>query len=189
MSTRCPIYAYTNRKNTTNHLPIICNRIASTWAPQWPDSATVSRCFETTLSLWRVYTFSQSAFTDGGWRQWAVPLTAGRRLIWMTAMADVTAHRPFHLVVFGATGFTGGFVVEEVARLAADSLDGGPLKWAVAGRSRRRLEDVLTRAANRLCRCSDWPPLWHPCRLWQGVTVRSGSPRSRRTLAVTCVAG
>lgn len=77
----------------------------------------------------------------------------------MTAMADVTADRPFHLVVFGATGFTGGFVVEEVARRAKDSPGGGPLKWAVAGRCRRRLEDVLDRAADRLCRCSGRPPL------------------------------
>lgn len=101
----------------------------------------------------------------------------------MTAMADVTPDRPFHLVVFGATGFTGGFVVEEVARRAADSLGGGPLKWAVAGRCRRRLEDVLSRAAHRLCRCSGRPPLWYPgsSRLYEWVTVLLWRPHSRKT--------
>ncbi|KAI3363620.1 hypothetical protein L3Q82_001252 [Scortum barcoo] len=65
-------------------------------------------------------------------------------------MAAVTSGRPYHVIVFGATGFTGQFVVEEVARCAAQSPDGSALKWAVAGRSRRRLEEVLKRAAGRL---------------------------------------
>lgn len=67
--------------------------------------------------------------------------------------AAVTPSRPFHIVVFGATGFTGQFVVEEVARCAAEGPSGSALRWAVAGRSRRRLEEVLKRAADRLCRC------------------------------------
>uniref|UniRef100_A0A671WS63 Saccharopine dehydrogenase-like oxidoreductase n=1 Tax=Sparus aurata TaxID=8175 RepID=A0A671WS63_SPAAU len=58
--------------------------------------------------------------------------------------------RPYHVIIFGATGFTGQFVVEEVARTAAEGPGGAPLKWAVAGRSRQRLEDVLGRAAGRL---------------------------------------
>ncbi|KAM3603388.1 uncharacterized protein V6R79_021224 [Siganus canaliculatus] len=65
-------------------------------------------------------------------------------------MAAVTSSRPYHVIIFGATGFTGQFVVEEVARRATESPDGSPLKWAVAGRSRQRLEDVLNRAAGRL---------------------------------------
>ena len=64
-------------------------------------------------------------------------------------MAAVTSSRPYHIIIFGATGFTGQFVVEEVARCAADS----SLKWAVAGRSRQRLEEVLKKAAGRLCMC------------------------------------
>lgn len=68
-------------------------------------------------------------------------------------MASVTSTRPYHIIVFGATGFTGQFVVEEVARCAADSPVGSPLKWAVAGRSRQRLEEVLKQAAGRLCMC------------------------------------
>uniref|UniRef100_A0A672YD72 Saccharopine dehydrogenase-like oxidoreductase n=1 Tax=Sphaeramia orbicularis TaxID=375764 RepID=A0A672YD72_9TELE len=65
-------------------------------------------------------------------------------------MASVTSSRPFHLIIFGASGFTGQFVVQEVARCAAESPGGSPLKWAVAGRSRQRLEEVLKHAAERL---------------------------------------
>uniref|UniRef100_UPI0037E88898 saccharopine dehydrogenase-like oxidoreductase n=1 Tax=Semicossyphus pulcher TaxID=241346 RepID=UPI0037E88898 len=65
-------------------------------------------------------------------------------------MASVTSSRPYHIIIFGATGFTGQFVVEEVARCAAESPGGGSLTWAVAGRSRQRLEDVLKHAAGRL---------------------------------------
>lgn len=65
-------------------------------------------------------------------------------------MAAVTSSRPYHIIIFGATGFTGQFVVEEVARCAAESPGGSPLTWAVAGRSRQRLEDTLKQAAGRL---------------------------------------
>ncbi|XP_070781976.1 saccharopine dehydrogenase b [Enoplosus armatus] len=65
-------------------------------------------------------------------------------------MAAVTSSRPYHIIIFGATGFTGQFVVEEVARCAAESPRGSSLIWAVAGRSRQRLEDVLKQAAGRL---------------------------------------
>lgn len=57
-----------------------------------------------------------------------------------------TKPRPFHLVVFGASGFTGQFVTEEVAREQLDCR----LPWAVAGRSREKLQRVLERAAQRL---------------------------------------
>lgn len=65
-------------------------------------------------------------------------------------MAAVTSSRPYHIIIFGATGFTGQFVVEEVARCAAESPGGSSLTWAVAGRSRQRLEDTLKQAAGRL---------------------------------------
>ncbi|XP_068198507.1 saccharopine dehydrogenase-like oxidoreductase [Antennarius striatus] len=65
-------------------------------------------------------------------------------------MAAGRSIRPYHLVIFGASGFTGQFVVEEVARCATESPTGSPLKWAVAGRSRQRLEEVLKRAAEKL---------------------------------------
>lgn len=61
-----------------------------------------------------------------------------------------TAQRPFHLVVFGASGFTGQFVTEEVAREQVDPEGNCRLPWAVAGRSREKLQGVLERAALKL---------------------------------------
>ncbi|KAM6207393.1 saccharopine dehydrogenase-like oxidoreductase [Sarcoramphus papa] len=58
--------------------------------------------------------------------------------------------RPYELVVFGASGFTGQFVVEEVARAAGGGELRGALRWAVAGRRREKLQAVLERAAERL---------------------------------------
>uniref|UniRef100_A0A8C9Y3I3 Saccharopine dehydrogenase-like oxidoreductase n=1 Tax=Sander lucioperca TaxID=283035 RepID=A0A8C9Y3I3_SANLU len=57
--------------------------------------------------------------------------------------------RPYHLVIFGASGFTGQFVVEEVARTVSEGPKGN-LKWAVAGRSKQKLEKVLEQAAGVL---------------------------------------
>ncbi|KAM9817061.1 saccharopine dehydrogenase-like oxidoreductase [Neosynchiropus ocellatus] len=65
------------------------------------------------------------------------------------ARVDTSAGRPYQLVIFGASGFTGQFVAEEVARAASEG-PGGNLKWAVAGRSRRKLEQVLEQAAAAL---------------------------------------
>ncbi|MBW6454972.1 MAG: enoyl-ACP reductase, partial [Trueperaceae bacterium] len=48
---------------------------------------------------------------------------------------DTAATRPWHLVLWGATGFTG--------RLVAEALAGGApegLRWALGGRDRARLE-------------------------------------------------
>lgn len=44
------------------------------------------------------------------------------------------------MVVFGATGFTGKFVVKEVLRLAQEDKS---LTWAIAGRNRGKLEQIL----------------------------------------------
>ncbi|XP_016048639.1 saccharopine dehydrogenase-like oxidoreductase isoform X2 [Erinaceus europaeus] len=63
-----------------------------------------------------------------------------------------TQQRPFHLVVFGASGFTGQFVTEEVAREQVDPARNSRLPWAVAGRSREKLLRVLERAALKLGR-------------------------------------
>ncbi len=50
----------------------------------------------------------------------------------------MSAERTFDLILFGATGFTGRLVAEYVTRRAA----GTPLRWALAGRSRDRLERI-----------------------------------------------
>jgi short subunit dehydrogenase-like uncharacterized protein len=63
-----------------------------------------------------------------------------------------TEQRPFQLVVFGASGFTGQFVAEEVAREQATPERSSRLPWAVAGRSREKLQRVLERAALKLGR-------------------------------------
>ncbi|KAL3872866.1 hypothetical protein ACJMK2_036051 [Sinanodonta woodiana] len=49
-------------------------------------------------------------------------------------------------VVFGASGFTGQFVVEELARIADED---NTLSWAVAGRSMEKLQNVLKNASSR----------------------------------------
>jgi short subunit dehydrogenase-like uncharacterized protein len=51
------------------------------------------------------------------------------------------ADRAHDLVVFGATGFTGGLTAEYLAR------SGGATRWALAGRSRAKLEAVRERLA------------------------------------------
>ncbi|KAK3093401.1 hypothetical protein FSP39_015091 [Pinctada imbricata] len=53
------------------------------------------------------------------------------------------AESRFDIVIFGATGFTGQFVVEEVARVSEEE----GLTWAVAGRSMDKLQKVLTQAS------------------------------------------
>ena len=49
------------------------------------------------------------------------------------------ADRKYELVIFGATGFTGQFVAEEVARIAEEE----NVTWAVAGRNERKLKAIL----------------------------------------------
>lgn len=61
-----------------------------------------------------------------------------------------TEARPFHLVVLGASGFTGQFVVQEVAREQVIPGLSPRLPWAVAGRSREKLQRVVERAALKL---------------------------------------
>uniref|UniRef100_G3PUX8 Saccharopine dehydrogenase-like oxidoreductase n=1 Tax=Gasterosteus aculeatus aculeatus TaxID=481459 RepID=G3PUX8_GASAC len=65
------------------------------------------------------------------------------------ARVETSSSRPYHLVIFGASGFTGQYVVEEVARTASEGPRGN-LKWAVAGRSKQKLEKVLEQAAGVL---------------------------------------
>lgn len=55
-------------------------------------------------------------------------------------MADRT-DRPYEIVVYGATGFTGGLTAEYLARHAPDA------RWAVAGRNRGKLEMIRARLA------------------------------------------
>ncbi|WP_354643734.1 saccharopine dehydrogenase family protein [Kitasatospora camelliae] len=64
------------------------------------------------------------------------------------------AQRPYDLVLFGATGFTGGLTAEYLARSAP-----ADCRWALAGRDRGRLEAVRRRLAAIDPRCGDLPLL------------------------------
>jgi short subunit dehydrogenase-like uncharacterized protein len=65
-----------------------------------------------------------------------------------------SADRPHDLVVFGATGFTGGLTAEYLARHAP-----AQTRWALAGRSQAKLEAVRERLAAIEPRCADLPLL------------------------------
>lgn len=51
--------------------------------------------------------------------------------------------KSYDFVVFGATGFTGTFVVEQLAKVCQN------YKWAVAGRSQSKLKKTLQEIATR----------------------------------------
>ncbi|EPQ51756.1 hypothetical protein GLOTRDRAFT_80746 [Gloeophyllum trabeum ATCC 11539] len=51
--------------------------------------------------------------------------------------------RPYDIVVYGASGFTGKFVAKELCSLAAKGSFPG-LKWAIAGRSKGKLDTLVS---------------------------------------------
>jgi short subunit dehydrogenase-like uncharacterized protein len=57
----------------------------------------------------------------------------------------------YDMVVFGASGFTGQFVVEYLARAVKKDSDQNsdrpPLSWAISGRSEAKLKAVLKQAS------------------------------------------
>lgn len=53
--------------------------------------------------------------------------------------------RRFDAVIFGASGFTGQFVVQEFAKQNKKGL-----RWAVAGRNKDKLQNVLNEATKVL---------------------------------------
>ena len=58
----------------------------------------------------------------------------------------MVSEKKYDIVVFGASGFTGQYVVDEVAK-TADEVPG--LKWAVAGRNWNRCKSFLEKSAKR----------------------------------------
>lgn len=54
--------------------------------------------------------------------------------------------RIYDFIIFGASGFTGQYVVDEVAKIAEEE---GGLTWAVAGRSMDKLQAVLRKSSKR----------------------------------------
>lgn len=51
--------------------------------------------------------------------------------------------KTFDLTIFGATGFTGKFILTEVLKTADRAFPNAPLRVAIAGRSRERLEALV----------------------------------------------
>jgi short subunit dehydrogenase-like uncharacterized protein len=68
-------------------------------------------------------------------------------------MPTPRASRPYDLVLFGATGFTGRLVADRLAHAAE------PVRWAIAGRDRTRLEKVRAELAAEAPGCADLPIL------------------------------
>eukprot|EP00123_Amoebidium_parasiticum_P011067 comp20492_c0_seq1/m.26162 comp20492_c0_seq1/g.26162 ORF comp20492_c0_seq1/g.26162 comp20492_c0_seq1/m.26162 type:complete len:451 (-) comp20492_c0_seq1:38-1390(-) len=66
----------------------------------------------------------------------------------LAAYCTMSQGRPYQLAVFGASGFTGVLVVEELVKYLRSS--GKQLAWAVAGRSESKLKAALTDVAHRL---------------------------------------
>jgi short subunit dehydrogenase-like uncharacterized protein len=67
---------------------------------------------------------------------------------------DRHTDRPYDLVLFGATGFTGGLTAEYLAQHAPEDC-----RWALAGRNREKLEQVRNRLAELDARLADLPLL------------------------------
>ncbi len=58
--------------------------------------------------------------------------------------------RKFDLIVFGATGFTGKYVVETIVKtLSSSTPPGEPFTWAIAGRSISKLATILEEISGR----------------------------------------
>lgn len=59
--------------------------------------------------------------------------------------------REFDLIIFGATGFTGFFMVRELLlTIEGDPAKYSTLKWAIAGRNAAKLDDTLVKLAQEL---------------------------------------
>jgi short subunit dehydrogenase-like uncharacterized protein len=69
-------------------------------------------------------------------------------------MTARNTERPHDLVLFGATGFTGGLTAEYLAERAPAST-----RWALAGRNREKLETLRDRLAGINDACADLPLL------------------------------
>ena len=67
-------------------------------------------------------------------------------------MAD--SSRPHDVVLFGATGFTGGLTAEYLARNAPEGC-----RWALAGRNQSKLEGLRSRLTDLNPACADLPLL------------------------------
>ena len=65
--------------------------------------------------------------------------------------------RPYEIVIFGASGFTGEFVVEELAKYL--NKNRSTLSWAAAGRSESKVKQTLTSVGTRIGMTLDTIPI------------------------------
>ncbi|MFI2779876.1 saccharopine dehydrogenase family protein [Streptomyces sp. ALB3] len=80
------------------------------------------------------------------------------------------AERPYDVVLFGATGFVGALTAEYLAAHAPDGC-----RWALAGRSRAKLEQLRERLAVSHPRCADLPLLTADADDADGLRELAGS--------------
>lgn len=66
---------------------------------------------------------------------------------------SLSSDRPYDLVLFGATGFTGRLLAEHLSRSDA------PVRWALSGRSEEKLRSVRQALAQHNPRCAELPIL------------------------------
>ena len=85
-------------------------------------------------------------------------------------MADPS--RPYDVVLFGATGFTGGLTAEYLARSAPPEC-----RWAVAGRNQAKLDELRSRLAAVNPACGELPLL--SCDVEQPATMREVAESTR----------
>lgn len=69
-------------------------------------------------------------------------------------MAEALA-RKYDIIIFGATGFTGGLTADYLAGHPEIRAETQELTWALAGRNRRKLEGVRNRLAGINPKCAD----------------------------------
>ena len=70
---------------------------------------------------------------------YATPWSSKRLKTVVIHVVDIMANKQYDFAVFGASGFTGQFVVEELAKMTRDK----KYKWAVAGRNETELRKIL----------------------------------------------
>jgi short subunit dehydrogenase-like uncharacterized protein len=85
-------------------------------------------------------------------------------------MADPS--RPYDVVVFGATGFTGGLTAEYLARSAPPEC-----RWAVAGRNQAKLDELRSRLAAVNPACGELPLL--SCDVERPASMREVAESTR----------
>ena len=91
--------------------------------------------------------------------------------------------RAHDLIVWGASGFTGRLVAEHLARHYSGAGAAAPVRWAMAGRDRAKLEAVRAELAATLPAAADVPILTADLSDESGLDAVIGSAKVVLTLA------